>query len=274
MNISSKGYPQLVCVFVNVEKQQVLMIKKILKKLAILSLIGIFIFPNSVFAAIAFDNALNLGSSTTGTTLTVSFTVGSGSNRILFVGAVGNNTGSATDDITGATYNGVAMTLIDKTFVAADRYRYLFYLINPASGANNVVITSSTSDGFKAGSVASYTGASQTGQPDANGKNQDTNNTLTTTATVVASNSWTIMAGGVGGGTAVASTGSTLRDTATNIGMFDSNGIVSTGSHSMTIITSDSPTTHPIMGVMASFSPAAATSAPSITSDLILFGDW
>lgn len=248
--------------------------KNLLKKLAIFSLIGVFIFPNSVFAAIAFDNALNLGSSTVGTTLTTSFTVGAGSNRILFVGAVGDNTGSATDDITGATYNGVAMTLIDKTFVAADRYRYLFYLVNPASGANNVVITSSTNGGFKAGAVASYTGASQTGQPDASGKNQDTNNTLTTTATVVASNSWMIMAGGVGGGTAVASTGSTLRDTATNIGMFDSNGTVATGSQSMTIVTSDSPTTHPIMGIMASFSPAIAATSPSIESDLILFGDW
>lgn len=204
--------------------------------------------------AIAFDTATNGGNSSVGTTLTFSHTC-TGSNLRLYVMATGDNTGSATDDITGATYNGVAMTLMNKTFVAADRYRYLFRLINPATGANSVVITSSTSGGFKSGNSESYTGCDQTTASDVNAVNQTTATTVTVTLTTLVNNSWTVLAGGVGGASATAGTGSTIRATSTASQMFDSNGaIASAGSTSMTINTSDA-SSHPIMGVMAAFGP-------------------
>lgn len=213
--------------------------------------------------AIAFDVATAGGSSTVGTTLTFAHTC-TGTDRILFVMATGDNVASsATDDITGVTYAGAAMTFINKTFVAADRYRYLFYLIAPATGANNVVITSSTSGGFKSGNASSYTGVKQSAQPDANVVNQTTGTTVTMTLTTIADNCWTVLSAGAGGANAAAGTGSTLRADSTASQMFDSNGAKTpAGSTSMTVNTSDA-LSHPIMGVMASFSPSVAVSTNS-----------
>lgn len=210
--------------------------------------------------AIARDSVTSGTAASGNPTLTFSHTC-NGSNRILFVGAAGGNTGVAIDDITGATYAGVSMTLISKTFVLADRYRYLFYLVAPATGANNVVISSSTS-GFIAGNSLSYTGANQSGQPDSFAVNQATAASLTVITSVVASNCWMVMVAGVGGASPAASTGSTLVGTQQNVTWFDTNGIVGTGSQSMSIVTNDA-SSHPIMGVMASFSPTASTAVNS-----------
>lgn len=221
--------------------------------------------------AIALDAVTSATTSSVGTTLTFAHTC-TGSDLILFVGAVGNNTGSATDDITGATYNGVAMTLVNKTFVAADRYRYLFYLLAPATGANNVVITSSTSGGYKGGNAISYTGASQTGQPDSNATAETTGTTITPTTTVVASNCWLVSVAGVGGASPAAGAGATIRGTAQAVTFFDSAGTVATGSQGMTINTDDAGS-RPIMAVIASFKPVAASGPTNLNqSNLLLMG--
>lgn len=84
---------------------------------------------------------------TSATSYTFSFTVSAGTNRILIVSFEGA-TGTGADDITSVTYNGVAMTLGQKTAPTnpTNRYLYTYYLLNPASGANNVVISRTTSD--------------------------------------------------------------------------------------------------------------------------------
>ena len=108
--------------------------------------------------AIAFD-ASSAGTSVTSTTQTLAHTC-SGVNRILFV-----NTGiTSADTIPGITYNGVALTKIAS--VINGRYFSLWYLIAPATGANNIVVTSSVSDILRSCAV-SYTGAKQSGVPDA-----------------------------------------------------------------------------------------------------------
>lgn len=116
--------------------------------------------------AIAFDAATGRNT-VTGTTLTFSHTVGSGTDRILIVGGLVANT---TEFITGITYNGVAMTQgIKKQNTSGDNsWIYLYYLVNPASGAHNVVVSTSSSVSM-AFTASSYTGAKQTGQPDATG---------------------------------------------------------------------------------------------------------
>ena len=113
--------------------------------------------------AIAYDNATT---SYHGQSNTVGFTVGSGSNRILFVGIYTANS-SGGDVVSGVTYAGSAMTRINTVQNTQSGHQcraYLYYLLNPTSGANNIVVTSSETVGL---SAVSYTGAQQSGVPDA-----------------------------------------------------------------------------------------------------------
>src|SRR3954468_16022523 len=82
-----------------------------------------------------------------------------GSDRCLIVTALGDQTN---DLITGVTYNGVAMTLAAKRPPTGDRWLYLFYLLNPASGSNSVVVTASGTTYILTG-AASYTGVGLVG---------------------------------------------------------------------------------------------------------------
>lgn len=204
--------------------------------------------------AIAFDFSTQ-GSVSAATSLTYSHTC-TGSNRILFVHVRGDN---VSDLVTGATYNGVAMTLINKIFVATNRWQYLFYIIAPATSANNIVVNASSACDMLAES-ASYIGASQSSQPDASTTNSVIagNTTMTTSVTTVADKCWTVMGAGASGGSLVASTGSFLRQVGANTGsaLFDSNGTVTpAGSKSMIITFAVSAANC----IMASFSPAAST---------------
>lgn len=97
--------------------------------------------------AIAFDAV------TTSSASSYSLTVGSGSDRILWVGA----TVGSSQTITGVTYNGVAMTSAGTAATASTYKSYLFYLVAPASGSHTVAITTSGA-GFLQSWAASYTG--------------------------------------------------------------------------------------------------------------------
>ena len=67
------------------------------------------------------------------------------------------------NDVTGATYNTVAMTSMgaSQANTGANSYLFGFYLANPATGPNNVVISAASSGFLAAGSV-SFTGVNQT----------------------------------------------------------------------------------------------------------------
>ena len=193
-------------------------------------------------AAIAFDAATdgeNNGFSTS--TLSFSHTT-SGSNRLLIVGVAGDGT---TDDCSGGgngvTFNGDAMTLVDKAqHTGQSRWTYAFLLVNPDAGAHTVLVTCGSTH-FIGAVAVSYTGTAQTGQPDASNTNSGDNGggTLTTSVTTVEDNSWTVLLAHDDGGVLTAGTGSTLRvdDAAFSIvGIFDSNGPhTPAGSESMDI---------------------------------------
>lgn len=100
----------------------------------------------------------NNGSSVT--SLTFSHTVtASQSNLILIVfAAMGNS--STPKSVTGVTYGGVAMTLL-KDGTQSLEYNSAWYLLNPPTGANNVVITGSEAD-YINGGAASFYGVDQT----------------------------------------------------------------------------------------------------------------
>src|SRR5208283_5259003 len=90
-----------------------------------------------------FDNAADGGNNGGSTTsLTYSYTVGTNSNRLLLVNLIGD---PSADDISSATYAGASMTLITKVRTPAGRWHYLYYLLGPTSGTNNVVITAASS---------------------------------------------------------------------------------------------------------------------------------
>lgn len=212
---------------------------------------------------IAFDAAYNGDTSGNANSLTYSHTT-SGDNRILFVGAhtYVSGVGATGDIITGITYNSVAMTLIDKQMTTGgsySRWHYLYYLIAPATGANNVVISASSASYRLLASSASYTGAKQTAQPDASSK--ATTDAVTSQAlatTVVADDSWLVSSGVAVLDTIAAGTGVTLRTGGntftTKIG--DSNADLAPGSNSMTWTT----------GVSSPFNVIQASFAPSIDS--------
>lgn len=193
--------------------------------------------------------------------LTFAVNVGAGSDRILFVGFAGAKGNESLDDVTGVTYAGAAMTLVGKRVTAASDLRncYLYVLVNPASGTNNVVISCSNTH-YLLGGAVSYTGAAQSGQPDATNTNSTTGTSLTTSVTTVANNCWTVLVntGFASSNAPAEGTGSTRRTYEGSFGawgLFDSNAVITpAGSYSM-------QTTYPAAGdginhVMASFSPS------------------
>lgn len=210
--------------------------------------------------AIAFNAGADLGNNSGSGSLTASYTVSTGSNRMLVVALAGD---SSSDNITGLTYAGVAMSLACKK-APGNRWTYLYYLLGPSSGANNVVI--STSGGYILAVAGDYTGVAQTSQPDATTTNAGSATSLTGTLTTIADQCWTIMGfGGYNGNSPpTAGSGSTRRTydaTFGTIGLFDSNAAITpAGSYSMTA--SYSGTTNENLA-MASFSPAAGS--PSAT---------
>lgn len=139
--------------------------------------------------AIAFDNS-NSGTSTSSATNTFSLVVGSGANRILWVGFLVNN--GTTPTVSSVTYAGVAMTATSNSPVNGGQYLYLYSLAAPATGTNNVVITMSGSVSQISACASSYTGAAQTGIPDSVTSVHSTGTSATTTTTTVADNSWMV----------------------------------------------------------------------------------
>lgn len=166
-------------------------------------LLVFFLFIPTAFAAIAVD-ATSVGSTFPAgdnTTLTVSHTV-TGTNTMLITHLYG----PLDDVLTSVTYNGDAMTLIDKR-KDSDRWNYLLYLVNPDTGTNNIVVTLGSAQ-FMTLESASYTDVAQEA-PEASNTgftDVDTDTSLTVAVTTITDNAWLVgggswSAGGIGAGT-------------------------------------------------------------------------
>lgn len=207
------------------------------------------------FYNIAFDNHSRvIGSS--GSSASVSHTC-AGSNRVLYAYVKVYNSGSAINAVTGVTYNSVAMTLIDSQTDGGPGTSYLYGLLNPSTGANNIVATCSGSNSEIDIVGISYTGVRQTElYLQKNKANTTSPNTLSVTTTV--DNSW--LAGGFGsdsGSTISAGTGTTRRSAAGLVVGMDSNGPKTpTGSYSLQATASGGN----IAGIIVSFAPAPINS--------------
>lgn len=174
---------------------------------------------------LAYDSSSGGAGSTS--TLTFSHTC-SGTNRLLLVSV----TVPQASSVTSVTYNGVSMTGITSQNAPLDLRAYLYYLINPTSGANNVVVTLNGSN-FKSANSVSYTGANQYLQPDA----FNSAASYTVNNTVIGSSCWIVSTIGTEG-TWTAGGSYVVRGGQVSGGYYnyleDSNAIISSGSNTVT----------------------------------------
>ena len=133
------------------------------------SIMASFSLASNGTAGVTYDNAVDGGNNGGSTaSLTYPYTVGSGANRLLIVNLIGDN---VADDISSVAYAGTAMTLIGKVQAPSNNnWQYLYYLLNPASGPNNVVITALSSH-YLISEAASWYNVKQSAQPDASTTN-------------------------------------------------------------------------------------------------------
>lgn len=138
--------------------------------------------------AIAFDNATS-GTAGNNTSLTFSHTNTAGNLLVVQAGV------PVADTITSVTYNGVSLTKINSAQSPSPdgRFTSLWYLLAPATGANNIVISSSASD-FLFACAATYTGVKQQA-PEASGTNTaNATNQIIASVTPTSDNSWMFLA--------------------------------------------------------------------------------
>lgn len=176
--------------------------------------------------AIAYDNA-KYQQNTSTSSQSYSFTVGTGDNRILLVGVeTGGATFGSNDVITSVTYNGVSLTRINT--VANSNRMYLYYLIAPATGANTLVVTASSSGGLMRSSPVSYSGVDQTSPIDANGTGTGSTTTMDISLTSTTDNCWMVAVNENSSGEPTASTGTVKRTSSSGggYGFLDSNSAV------------------------------------------------
>ena len=82
------------------------------------------------------------------------------------------------------------MTLLGKVQAPSNRWQYLYYLLNPSSGSNSIVITAGSLH-YLISEAASWYNVKQTAQPDASTTNSvpATSTSTTTSLTTVAAGS-------------------------------------------------------------------------------------
>lgn len=219
--------------------------------------------------AIALDTATDGGRSTAVTSKTVSHTNGSGSDRYLVV-AVGWEGDS--DEITGVTYGGVPMERLG-VHSGQIGWQYLYGLANPATGANDIVVSAGATDNIIVYAV-SYTGVHQTVPVD---------NRITQNNSGISSGAWNgaslltrvtdtwgiLLSSKTAGGTMSAGGGATERADGDGLGLFDSNGALGApASESMNAYASDG--TQNWSHLMINLIPAGAT----LPTDQILVHNW
>lgn len=219
--------------------------------------------------SIAFDTS-NVGSVAGAASFTFPHTC-TGNNVILLVAVNITNTGNTAS----ATYNGNTMTQIDNQ-TATSVNSYLFYiLIGTADGlAHNVIVSTTGGTNNILAISASYTGAKQSGQPDAHNKAA----AASVAVTVVAAGAWVVGMSAFAIGTGVtwtAGVGFTLRqsfDTSGGFGLAfeDSNGSVTAGSKTVAFTTSaGSPAV--VLGASIAVLPIVNTITFSPTSYALTF---
>ncbi len=197
---------------------------------------------------------------TAGTSKSVAINVGSGTDRMLWVGSMGGD--NSTDITTNLTYGGVAMTkLVGRRLNTSTQYMTLWYLANPASGSNTLAWTGSANEAYVYAVFTVFTGVpagtfavgSNTASAD------ETDGSLALTLTTQYDNAWLVsICRSTDYGDHTAGTGTTERQQlAMSIG--DSNGGI-TPVGSATMNWNNVPANGKTGGVMGHFIDVATAS--------------
>ncbi len=146
----------------------------------------------------------------------------SGTDRMLFVTVAASESFAATADaVTGVTYAGVPMTLVGKVAVVDSAHaatpieEYLYYLVAPAVGTNDIAVSYAPSgSGFQWVWIAgtSYAGVLQSA-PDTSAVSADNliASSISGTVTTLSRKSWVVMASYSGDGNTSAGSDTTIR---------------------------------------------------------------
>lgn len=251
-----------------------------MKKLLAL-LLGLTLLPSVAFGAIAFDASAKLGTGWTNetgnSTVTLSHTNGSGSNRYLLVYTKLYHPGNG-DYVSAVTYAGVSMTRfkLQGRSDTSDEAITGWYLANPATGTNNIVATLGGTDlQYFSMESASYTGVAQTAPEASNSGSEAPGSTsYSLSVTTLTDNAWLVGYAFAGsGGVISAGTNTTFRSaTSDDAHALDSNSDQTpTGSKSMAF--SAGANMYPLM-IVASIAPATAVATPASFVNLFITGDW
>ena len=216
----------------------------------------------------SFDSATGVVSSGGTDTATVSLTVGANSDRISYVSVRGPVARSYT-----VTRDSQNYTLIDTvTFNFGALKLEVYGLVAPNTGVNNVSVVADTTATFLV-QAGSWYDAKQSIDaldliPDDDSPGTVTSHTHNLTTTI--DNSWTALF--VSAASPVASTGSTVRGTSGNIGIFDSNGPKTpAGATSMTVTCASGAFGSVILQIPPA--PAAGTEFISVAGSSTPTGD-
>jgi len=141
-------------------------------------------------AAIAFDASVDVQASGSCNSQTFAFDPVSSTDNVILVGAFNGEF-----SISGVTYAGNSLTLIDQYAIQAAEYLSLWYKTGVGNTSQNVVVTYAGTSGCRSQAV-SYTGVKQTDTFAQTNKNTDTTFDDTTgfltTATGVQADSWIV----------------------------------------------------------------------------------
>jgi hypothetical protein len=161
-----------------------------MRKLQLLLLLLFLASP--AWAQIAYDNSGSTSTTNGASTITLSFTVGGSLSNSILVAKAHNRTSELP---TGATYNSVAMTEV--TGARSDdtgngETTTTWYLINPASGTHNLVVTYAGGPDYKVLGAISLQGVDQSNPIDAATHLEGTGTAVSTSITTVNDNAWII----------------------------------------------------------------------------------
>jgi hypothetical protein len=137
------------------------------------------------------------GGTTNSLTESYTVTTGANPNGMLVVCAQGDNLIGGANDVTGVTYNAVAMTR-DAAYtsgtVSGNAMIYIYRMLNPPSGAHNIVLSSTTNHNLLL-SAGEYNGVAATNPVDNTKTWENTGSqpsTFTTTMSPTQAGSWVI----------------------------------------------------------------------------------
>lgn len=222
--------------------------------------------------AIAFDAATANSSVSSVTSYSFNHTA-TGSNLVMVMFAF-TNIATQADIVTSMTYNSVGATRIATQVITGyqNSRLYAYGLIAPATGTNSATVNLNTAD-FPEMYVTTYTGAAQSGLPDASTSSDSAGATvasLTETLTTIANNSWLVGVARSNTGIIGGSTNATSRATVGLNGITaDSNAAITPAGSTTQVFTSSGA--NALMGaITVSVAPFVASTANFGNSRMLL----